>query len=101
MTVNGKSQLMELDQSLPLDAVCRLLCADHGIRWRAGRYALQFTRQSKPTRGSTSSAQGGGCALKYVTELNRRDIAHGAELCLTYAPDVFSNLIAERLACRT
>lgn len=93
VTVNGKSQLLELDQGLPLDEVCRGLCGDHGVRWRPGRYALAYP--ARPTRANPHASE------KYLTEDNRAELRHGAELSLTWAPDVFAELIAKRLVRRT
>ncbi|KAE8750026.1 hypothetical protein FOCC_FOCC003150 [Frankliniella occidentalis] len=71
VTVNGKSQLLALDQRLPLDEVCRGLCNDCDIRWREARYSLALVARA-----------GGG--QKYVTELNRGEVLkNGAELVLT------------------
>lgn len=85
VTVNGKSQLLALDQRLPLDEVCRGLCNDCDIRWREARYSLALVARA-----------GGG--QKYVTELNRGEVLkNGAELVLTYSPGVFADLILDKL----
>ncbi|KAK3923304.1 Engulfment and cell motility protein 1 [Frankliniella fusca] len=86
VTVNGKSQLLALDQRLPLDEVCRGLCADFDIRWKAARYALALI------------ARPGGGVQKYISEHNRGELLrHGAELVLTWAPGVFADLILDKL----
>ncbi|XP_034257007.1 uncharacterized protein LOC117654466 [Thrips palmi] len=95
VTVKGKTQLLELDQNVPLQDVCQMLCAEHGLRWRPDHYALTTVVAAAGRYKAKGAAQ--FASHKYISELNRHELAHGAELTLVYAPEVFCDHIIARM----
>lgn len=98
VTVKGRTQLLELSQSVPLQDVCQELCAEHGLRWRPDHYALTAVTTEPGRYKAKGAAQ--FASHKYISELNRHELAHGAELTLVYAPAVYCDHIVARLSDR-